>query len=415
MEKYLAEKRKVCGNISDNLYALLEDNKCIIAGGIISRVFSGRSTVDADIDVYFRDKYALRNVLMGIGGSGDIVFDYTDKSVMIKSGDAVVQFIIIDYFQKAEDIFAKFDFTCVMGALDLSNFEFVFHEDFLVHNAQRKLVFNPQTSFPVISAFRVDKYKKEGYSISRREYAKILVSIMKMTLTSWDDVEKQFGKFYGTNISQIITDELKSQEFSLDALLESLSSMNIDDNLMYTGRDNPKSIPDWEKFVQNITQLKPDIVYWEKGNSFYRQGSYALYKITEDNIDIDEYENHITLPDDKYIYKYVIKTEDGKLLAPLHTNYEYNIGKIASGGGHGLYFYRVWGISQAKKSYGQEDNRVLLECAPVGEVIEDYSFDPDSQFRVMGAMPIRIVPRDEERELVALSRLAQYYNDDIPF
>jgi hypothetical protein len=38
----------------------------------------------------------------------------------------------------------------------------VLHEDFLKHNSQRILKFNPTTDFPIISALRVQKYEDKG-------------------------------------------------------------------------------------------------------------------------------------------------------------------------------------------------------------------------------------------------------------
>jgi len=169
MGKYSNEIKKIFENMSDTLSVILEEEKAIIAGGIISRIFSGRSTKDSDVDVYFRSAESLARTLYAIGGTENIVTDWTDKSIMIKSGKngCIVQFIIIDYFENAFQIFDKFDFTCVMGAYDLGIEDevsscFVFHEDFMMHNAQRKLVYNPKTEFPVISALRVHKYEKEG-------------------------------------------------------------------------------------------------------------------------------------------------------------------------------------------------------------------------------------------------------------
>ena len=109
MNKYQNEIHKIFEGVSDSLGEILEEEKVIIAGGIISRVFSGRKTKDADVDVYFRSKESLARVLYGIEGTGNIVVDWTDKSIMIKSGKdgCIVQFVIIDYFEDAYKIYKR--------------------------------------------------------------------------------------------------------------------------------------------------------------------------------------------------------------------------------------------------------------------------------------------------------------------
>ena len=59
---------------------------------------------------------------------------------------------------------------------------FILHKDFLRHNSQKTLRVNTATDYPIISALRVDKYKKKGYSISKGEFIKILMIINRLDL-----------------------------------------------------------------------------------------------------------------------------------------------------------------------------------------------------------------------------------------
>jgi len=361
MKNFNFESSKMLSGMSDEMLEALSSNHAIIAGGIVSRVFSGRSIEGADIDVYFRNSKDLAETLYKIEGTKDIVFDYTDKSIMIKSDDTVIQFIIIDYFQEPKDIFERFDFTCVMGAYDIEKDEFEFHPDFLLHNAQRKLVYNPKTMFPIISALRVDKYKREGYNISKMEYLKILISIMGLAITSWDEAEKQFGKFYGTSLANVIREETKKKEFSVPALLEEISIFEFEYEKTGTKEFGQKNISNFDKFVTEITGYKPSVYKW--GNNKYFKIRNDI-KIVVNDYSVEKYgQVFIDTVDTSKVYKYV-KEKDGVLYSNFKNSFKYVIGENAVDNSNGLFFYYRSGMSCCKSEYKFE-KRVMIECEVV--------------------------------------------------
>lgn len=413
MNKYQNEIHKIFEGVSDSLGEILEEEKVIIAGGIISRVFSGRKTKDADVDVYFRSKESLARVLYGIEGTGNIVVDWTDKSIMIKSGKdgCIVQFVIIDYFEDAYKIFEKFDFTCVMGAYDFGlgeGGEFVFHEDFMIHNGQRKLVYNSKTDFPIISALRINKYEKEGYKISKNEFVKVLLSIMNLNISSWEDAEKQFGKFYGTSLSGMITDELKKESFSLENLLNVVESHTFEN---VSSPPSNKIIDDWQTFVIGITGLKKNAYKWKDYYySMKDDGIFGRVLKTENYNLIDEH--NVFNCDFSKVYKYVVKKENGKLVSQYKESFEYKIGEIAKDLSYGLWFYYLPGLINAKRNYGNNSNRVLIECELVK--IKKEANDPGSDGQAFEILPLRIIEKEEEEKMLSAYK-ENAFNEYFPF
>ena len=413
-EKYRHEKHKIFEKMSDGLCEALYDSGAIIAGGFISRIFSGRSTDGADIDVYFRKPADLAKVLYAVECTGDIIFDYTDKSVMIRSGgkseenSVVVQLIIIDYFDTPAEVFKRFDFTCVMGALDLLTDEFVFHDDFFIHNAQRKLVYNSGTQFPIISSLRVDKYKKEGYHISRTEFLKVVISLMKLNINSWDVAQKQFGKFYGTNISEFITEEMKSKPFDMDLLMQGISDYEFQP-FEFTEDVNVR-IGDYDGFVHRMTGQVIKTYNWNDKKIFKKyNGCWGTVPASYDEAVFDT-KNSVDVTGKEFVYKYVTLESDGTLSSQYKHSFKYVVGQVAKDERTGLWFYYDEGVQLAKNAYGNVDNRVLIECKPIE--FKDRGIHPDSDCRLSSVDVLRIVPREEETIML---ENCKKISEDFPF
>ena len=412
MNDYKIEKEKIYSLMSDVMLDALVKAEAFIGGGIVSRVFTGRSLVEVDIDVYFRSAKSLADTLYELQGTSNIIFDWTDKSIMIKSDNTVVQFIVIDYFDNAEQIFEKFDFTCVMGILDIKEDKFIFHDEFFHHNSQRKLVFNPNTSFPIISAIRVDKYKKEGYSISKTEFLKILVTIMGLSIHSWQDAEKQFGKFYGVSLSSFITDAVKEEPFSIEKLLEVIGDFEFEYH--QPAERNNRSPENFKRFVIEVTGIKPKLVYWREGQFLSKndyghweivpEADYHLYHDEKIKIDVDTTK----------IYKYVIKNSDGVLRSQYRSTFIYTVGQNAIDNNNGMWFNYLQGVESMQNTYGYQSNRVMIECEPV-RIKNDADF-PKDVLTCYEVKVLRELSKEEEKELVEKSKLMDVNLEaEIPF
>ena len=100
---YEFEKKKLLNSIDKKVLEILESEKCIIAGGCITSLFT-RNEIN-DIDIYFRSKESLIRALKLIKNNSNIVA-FTDKATMFTIGEGYAyQFIHFNFFNNAQEIF----------------------------------------------------------------------------------------------------------------------------------------------------------------------------------------------------------------------------------------------------------------------------------------------------------------------
>ena len=249
---YEYEKKKLKNYLGDKTYDLLKKHKCIIAGGFILSLFSN-SEIN-DIDIYFRSKEDLSDLLHN-NLRKNWVLSKTDKALLVKhvKNDGfpiLLQFIYFRYFNNANEIFDTFDFTVCMGAYDFETEEFILHEDFLRNNVSKILRFNSNTAYPIMSAIRVQKYIKKGYSISKSEYIKIMLTIMKLEINSYEELKEQMGGMYGENYDDLLNPP-ENNEFDLNYIIDNISKIGeIDSD--YTRLESGFEVDNWEDFIDDL-------------------------------------------------------------------------------------------------------------------------------------------------------------------
>lgn len=216
-----------------------------VAGGAVTSVFTGREI--NDVDIYFKSRAAFETAVFDAYEQGIWCVAASKRAVTFAQAERVVQFMHFDFFPTAEDIFTAFDFTVVMGALDLDAEEqwkwnselgkhvkagephpasgFVLHADFLKHNSQRFLRFNPGTRFPLASACRVLKYQQRGYTIGKGDIMKVALAVRGVRIESWEDLKDQIGGAYGDKVVL----ENEDKPFSLSAAIDALTVDNAED------------------------------------------------------------------------------------------------------------------------------------------------------------------------------------------
>lgn len=211
MSSYKAEARK----ITEKCYPI---PGAFAAGGAVTSVFTGKPI--NDVDVYFKSREAFDAAVASAYDEGMWCLSSSKRAVTFGDRDGTpIQFMHFDFFPTAQDIFAAFDFTVVMGALDFDTDEFFFHDDFLKHNSQRFLRFHPGTRFPLASATRILKYQDRGYTIGKGDILKIALASRKVKIDTWEELKDQIGGAYGEKV--VLAGEDK--EFSLDAAIEALT------------------------------------------------------------------------------------------------------------------------------------------------------------------------------------------------
>lgn len=210
MTNYTAEAAK----IREKCYTIPD---AFAAGGAVTSVFTGKPI--NDVDVYFKSREAFEYQVGQAYENGWWCASSSKRAVTFSDNGTIIQFMHFDFFPTAQDIFKAFDFTVVMGALDYDTKEFVFHDDFLKHNSQRFLRFNPGTRYPLASATRVLKYQERGYTIGKGDILKIALACRGVRIESWEDLKDQIGGAYGEKVVL----ENEGKEFTLDAAIESLT------------------------------------------------------------------------------------------------------------------------------------------------------------------------------------------------
>lgn len=232
MANYKAERRQ----IFDKTPVLFDG--AFVAGGAVTSVFTGRDI--NDIDLYFKSRQAFETAVFTAYDEGLWCVAASKRAVTFadRSGN-IAQMMHFDFFPTAEDIFAAFDYTIVMGALDLDagpkskwvgitlittgeehpTSGFIFHDDFLKHNSQRFLRFNPGTRYPLASATRVLKYQDRGYTIGKGDMMKIALAVRGVKIDTWEDLKDQIGGAYGDKV--VLGNE--DTPFTLAAAIEALT------------------------------------------------------------------------------------------------------------------------------------------------------------------------------------------------
>lgn len=220
------------------------------AGGAVTSVFTGKDI--NDMDVYFKSREAFEYQVGMAYENGWWCVSATKRAVTFSdNGGAPIQFMHFDFFPTAQAIFDAFDFTAVMGAFDYDTREFHFHDDFLKHNSQRFLRFNPGTRYPLASVARVLKYQGRGYTIGKGDIMKAALAVRGVRLESWDDLKDQIGGAYGEKV--ILENE--GREFTLAAAIEALT-VSEDGKELWVANDNEAQPGDAMGLLRKISELK---------------------------------------------------------------------------------------------------------------------------------------------------------------
>jgi len=186
------EKYLLVGHLGKDVVKMLRDANGILAGGAITSLFSGRKV--SDWDLYFRtiSDYQKAESFFNINGKRTFV---TDRSATYSLPKKKTPYQLIAYIEKLggepREIFKKYDFTVCMCAFDFKVDEFVFDPRFWKHLAQRRLVFNAGTLYPIVSMLRVQKYCRRGFVISGVETMKMALTVQKLRIDNFKDLREQ--------------------------------------------------------------------------------------------------------------------------------------------------------------------------------------------------------------------------------
>lgn len=391
--KYEFEKKKLISMINKTTYELMQQYNAVIAGGTITSLFT-RKEVN-DFDIYFHTKKDMAGFVEEAIEHGDWIVAYTNKAVLFSINNQEYQAITFKEFSTIEELFETFDFTVCMGAFDCSKEEFVLHEDFMQHNAQKILKFNQKTAFPIISALRVDKYKKKGYYISKMDFVSIVLACMNLKLDSVEELKEHMGGMYGYNLDKVIDND---EDFDIVSIIEKLSSIEVSDE--YFNMPKAKESFDLELIpleimgVENLTFVKDDDEFYAvspKGMLLPFEKEPTRFK---EVLSAEDYFK------DFKCYKFVRQQEDGRLFSYHDKNFEYVVGEQVvpkgTSWGYSEPVLHVGNITACRSfTYSHKPDCVLIELSVESpKYISDYC-EIDTTFGIKKGKVERIVPLEE--------------------
>ncbi|WP_079709797.1 hypothetical protein [Paraliobacillus ryukyuensis] len=353
------EKKKLKHFLGDDIYNILKDTNAIIAGGAITSLFTNNEI--NDIDVYFRTKDDIAKFLAEMYSYH--IISHTKKATLfgrsriINNKEVIlhIQAIHYDLFNSARDIFNSFDFTVCMGAYDFISEEFILHRDFLKNNSQRILKFNKGTSFPLMSLIRTHKYEDKGFTISKQELFRIVMTCMNLQINSYEELKDQLGGMYGVNLDKVLPDD-KTEAFDLEKAVDKLANLHLDETYFIKPEDiSFNSIDD---LIENALGLKQR--YFIHNNEKYKLSWDGVIDDCGHLKDDAEEVNISEWIKDGIVYKYVKQHEDGRLTS-FHTEaFEYKLNEeVEAKHRYGLFLGRE---KEIKEFYKSNDKSVLLKA-----------------------------------------------------
>jgi hypothetical protein len=365
---FSVEKRILEAKIPDYLLDLSEDYNIVIAGGAITSIFSNQPINDWDLYFTGDNNKDYLNFIVELLSQA-IIVSVTDRSMMLKHKEHLINVIYFKPFDSIESIFNSFDFTCVMGAYSLKDEEFILHKDFLKSIAKREIVFNPGTDFPIVSLLRSNKYQDKGYSINKNTLVSIVLRCMELNIDSYEELESHIGGAYGLDISKLIDTK---QEFSLSNAINQLLSarFNIDSEHVLRIRES-----EGDKKKKLFDTIFKDVkleLFSYKGHVFQLSSNKRLLAVDSDLIG-SKHKDLPELPDGIVrLYKFVKRGEnEGEYVSFWTKDFVYRIGEEALDAKNGL-----WGgcLNQYKDFPNSNDaNRVLIEIEVDTKHIKSYT------------------------------------------
>ena len=216
--KYEKQKYLLKQAIKDTLGDVYWLKYVYIAGGAVRSVFAGEPI--RDLDLYFYD-YPLKIDLPE--KKFEIIIQTETADTWRNTENGKIFQIIKKFYGRPEDIMKKFDFTISMGAYLPRVDEFILDDRFLYHLAERRLVFNIETDYPISSVWRMKRFLSKGYRIGAVDLITLCLRVHNLKIKTFEDLKKQLDGI-DTALLKPLTDKLVEEkgdkEYDLMEFLE---------------------------------------------------------------------------------------------------------------------------------------------------------------------------------------------------
>lgn len=204
-------------------FKCLKSKRAFIAGGALTSALTNKKI--NDFDIYFRTEEECQEVIDFFTSSDNYKCVATTDNAVTFEFSIFTEKIIIQLIRAKHlineciyDTISSFDFTINMAAYDLLSDNIIAHVDFYKDNMKRKLVFNENTLYPIISMHRAIKYMERGYKLSGYEQVKIALAINNLNMKNYKDLKIQLQGI-DTSMFRKLTDKLMEnpeEEYNYD-------------------------------------------------------------------------------------------------------------------------------------------------------------------------------------------------------
>jgi hypothetical protein len=267
--------------------------------------------------------------------------------------------------------------------------EIVQHEDFMMHNAQRHLSFNPNTKFPIISALRVDKYQQRGYKIPRNEFVNIMLAVNNLEITSWKEFKNQCGNLYGLNYINDKT--IKDKPFSLESALDVIANTTFDGKTLIEYTIDPR--------VVDVAVSGEELEYVEINGRQIAILEHDYVEILDDLLSSGNLPcKQVKLED--YVGEYVYKWVREDLCSHAQPSFKYKLNEVCAAVkryGWESHVPVLWMLSEDKLLNGgfYHGKGVVLKCKYDPNDINDLKGD---DILITKVTPVEVLTEEEFKE-----------------
>lgn len=228
------EEKNLLSLLMESERKIFKENSVMVCGGALTSIFS--NTKVNDIDCYFRTKEDYEKTLDSLKKDHCNITIKTKNATSLKNSitGQAIQLITLEqyYVSTPKEVYSQFDFTISQAAYDFQSGSFDLGINFLKHLSQRALVFNVKAYHPINSFFRVDKFIKRGFTISKIENFKVIVALTQVKLNNYNDLVDQLNAVsHSTNSklrNKIASKKMEFEPFTVDGLLKLLEETEND-------------------------------------------------------------------------------------------------------------------------------------------------------------------------------------------
>ena len=212
------------------MWELLVQYDCVLAGGALTSIFSGQPI--NDFDIYSRTEESFANSCKDLPStnvcsfyksefSATLRFDERDS---IESSKAEHYGIIHDVSEHpfqfvypsmthggVDSILNSFDFTVCQAAFTFRDKKFYFARSFFKDIAKKELIYNANRKHEISTLYRIEKYKKKGYTISNYELLKIQLLNNPSSIKTYKEFRTELKKIPNDGSIAVVRKYLKER------------------------------------------------------------------------------------------------------------------------------------------------------------------------------------------------------------